>query len=59
MPVIGFLSGRAPEESAHLVEAYRSALKEGGFIEGQNVAIEFRWARGDYGRLSALTADLW
>jgi putative ABC transport system substrate-binding protein len=59
MPVIGFLSGRAPEESAHLVEAYRSALKEGGFIEGQNVAIEFRWARGDYGRLSALAADLW
>ena len=59
MPVIGFLSGRAPEESAHLVEAYRRALKEGGFVEGQNVAIEFRWARGDYGRLSALAADLW
>jgi putative tryptophan/tyrosine transport system substrate-binding protein len=58
MPVIGFLSARAPEESAHLVEAYRRALKEGGFIEGQNVAIEFRWARGDYGRLPALAADL-
>ena len=58
MPIIGFLSGRAPEESAHLVEAYRNALKEGGFIDGQNVAIEFRWARGDYGRLSALAADL-
>jgi putative ABC transport system substrate-binding protein len=58
MPVIGFLSGRAPEESAHLVEAYRSALKEGGFIEGENVAIEFRWARGDHGRLPALAADL-
>jgi hypothetical protein len=40
--VIGFLSARAPEESAHLVEAYRRALKEGDFIEGQNVAIEFR-----------------
>ena len=39
MPVIGFLSGRAPEESAHLVEVYRRALKEGGFVEGQNVAI--------------------
>ena len=37
---------------------YRHALKEGGFIEGQNVAIEFRWARGDYGRLPALAADL-
>jgi putative tryptophan/tyrosine transport system substrate-binding protein len=58
MPVIGFLSGRAPEESAHLVEAYRRALKEGGFVEGQNVAIEFRWARGEYGRLPALAADL-
>ena len=58
VPVIGFLSGRAPEESAHLVEAYRRALKEGGFVEGQNVAIEFRWARGDYGRLPALAADL-
>jgi putative ABC transport system substrate-binding protein len=53
-PVIGFLSARSPEESAHLVEAYRRALQEGGFIEGQNVAIEFRWAHGDYSRLSAL-----
>jgi putative tryptophan/tyrosine transport system substrate-binding protein len=58
MPVIGFLSARAPEESAHLVEAYRRALKEGDFIEGQNVAIEFRWARGDYSRLPALASDL-
>ncbi len=58
VPVIGFLSGRAPEESAHLVEAYRRALKEGGFVEGQNAAIEFRWARGDYSRLPALAADL-
>jgi putative tryptophan/tyrosine transport system substrate-binding protein len=58
MPVVGFLSGRAPEESANLVEAYRRALKGGGFVEGQNVAIEFRWARGDYGRLSVLASDL-
>jgi len=58
MPVIGLLSGRAPEESAHLIEAYRGALKEGGLVEGQNVAIEFRWARGDYSRLPALAADL-
>jgi putative tryptophan/tyrosine transport system substrate-binding protein len=50
-----FLSARAPEESAHLVEAF---LKEDGFVEGQNLAIEFRWARGDYGRLPALAADL-
>ena len=57
-PVIGFLSGRAPEESAHLVEAYRRGLKEGDFVEGQNLTIEFRWARGDYSRLPALAADL-
>jgi putative tryptophan/tyrosine transport system substrate-binding protein len=56
--VIGFLSSRSPEESAHLVEAYRRGLKEGDFVEGRNVAIEFRWAHGDYGRLPALAADL-
>ncbi|WP_407176350.1 ABC transporter substrate-binding protein [Bradyrhizobium sp. STM 3562] len=58
VPVIGFLSGRAQEESAHLVEAYRSGLKEGDFVEGQNLTIEFRWALGDYSRLPALAADL-
>jgi ABC-type uncharacterized transport system substrate-binding protein len=58
MPVIGFMSARSPEESAHLLEAFRRGLKEGGFVEGQNVAIELRWARGDYGRLPALAADL-
>jgi putative tryptophan/tyrosine transport system substrate-binding protein len=58
MPVVGFMSSRTPEDSAHLVEAFRGGLREGGFVEGQNVAIEFRWARGDYGRLPALAADL-
>jgi putative tryptophan/tyrosine transport system substrate-binding protein len=58
MPVIGFMSSRAPEDSLHLLEAYRRGLKEGGFVEGRNVAIEFRWARGDYSRLPALAADL-
>jgi putative ABC transport system substrate-binding protein len=58
VPAIGFLSGRAPEESAHLIEAYRRALKESDFVEGQNVTIEFRWARGDYSRLPALATDL-
>jgi putative tryptophan/tyrosine transport system substrate-binding protein len=48
IPVIGFMSARSPEQSAHLVEAFRRGLKEGGFVEGQNVAIELRWARGDY-----------
>jgi ABC-type uncharacterized transport system substrate-binding protein len=56
--VIGFMSSRSPEDSAHLVEAFRRGVKEGGFVEGQNVAIEFRWARGDYGRLPGLAADL-
>jgi putative ABC transport system substrate-binding protein len=51
LPVVGFLSARSPEESVNLVEAYRRGLKEGGFVEGQNVAIESRWARGDYSRL--------
>jgi len=58
LPVIGFMSARSPEESAHLVQAFRDGLKEGGFAEGQNVAIEFRWARGDYSRLPALAAAL-
>ena len=58
MPVIGFMSSRSPEDSVHLLEAFRRGLKEGGFSEGQNVAIEFRWARGDYSKLPALAADL-
>jgi putative ABC transport system substrate-binding protein len=58
MPVIGFMSARSPEDSAHLLEAFRRGLKEDGFVEGNNVAIEFRWARGDYSRLPALAADL-
>src|SRR5437879_1275449 len=58
MPVIGFLSARSPEDSAHLLAAFRQGLAEGGFVEGQNVAIEFRWARGQYDRLPAMAADL-
>src|SRR5262244_2148391 len=58
MPVIGFMSARSPEDSVHLLEAFRRGLKEGGFVEGENVAIEFRWARGNYSRLPALAADL-
>jgi putative ABC transport system substrate-binding protein len=58
MPVIGFMSGRAAEDSAHLVSAFRQGLAETGFVEGQTVTIEFRWANGDYDRLPALAADL-
>jgi putative ABC transport system substrate-binding protein len=58
MPVIGFMSTRSPEESAYLTEAFRQGLKEGGFVEGQNVTIEFRWAHGQYDRLPALADDL-
>src|SRR6516164_7662685 len=58
MPVIGFMSARSPEDSVHVLEAFRRGLKEGGFVEGENAAIEFRWARGDYSRLPTLAADL-
>jgi putative ABC transport system substrate-binding protein len=58
MPVVGFMSGRSSEESAHLVSAFREGLAEAGFIDGQNLKIEFRWAQGDYDLLPALAADL-
>jgi putative ABC transport system substrate-binding protein len=47
-----------PEDSANLLGAFRRGLAEGGFVEGQNVAIEFRWAHGQYDRLPAMAADL-
>jgi ABC-type uncharacterized transport system substrate-binding protein len=58
VPVIGFMSGRSPDDSAHLVAAFREGLDEAGFVEGQNVAIEYRWALGHYDRLPALAAEL-
>jgi putative tryptophan/tyrosine transport system substrate-binding protein len=58
LPVIGFLSARSPEDSVHLLAAFRRGLAEGGFVEGQNVAIEFRWARGQIDLLPAMAADL-
>jgi len=58
MPVIGFMSARAPEDSAHLLAAFRRGLAEGGYVEGQNVSVEFRWARGQYDLLPAMAADL-
>jgi putative ABC transport system substrate-binding protein len=57
-PLIGFLSGRSPDDSGYLLAAFRRGLAEGGFVEEQNVAVEYRWARGDYSRLPELAADL-
>ena len=58
MPVVGFLSGRSLASDAELVAAFRRALSESGFVEGQNVAIEFRWADGRLDQLPALAVEL-
>jgi putative ABC transport system substrate-binding protein len=58
IPTIGFVSSRAPGESAGVVAAFRQGLREAGFVEGQNLAIAFRWAEGHYDRLPALMAEL-
>jgi len=59
MPVIGFLSGYAPDSFArHILAAFHGGLKELGYVEGQNVAIEYRWSADEYDRLPPLAADL-
>jgi len=58
MPVIGFLSSRSPGESTAVVAAFHQGLREAGFVEGQNLAIAFRWAEGRYDRLPELAANL-
>ena len=58
MPVVGYLSSRSPGESEAVVAAFRQGLGEAGYVVGQNVAIEYRWAEGNYDRLPALAAEL-
>jgi putative ABC transport system substrate-binding protein len=58
VPVVGFLSARSPEESAALVAAFHRGLSEEGYVEGKNVALEYRWAEGRLDRLAGLATDL-
>ena len=58
MPVIGYLDPKSAGSSAHYVAAFRQGLKEAGYVEGQNISIEFRWADGRYDLLPAMAAEL-
>lgn len=58
LPVIGFMSARSPGDSVHLVAAFRRGLEGGGFAEGRNVRVEYRWGDGDYSRMPAFAAEL-
>src|SRR6516165_9495236 len=58
MPVMAFLKSTTPDDSAHLVRAFRQGLSEAGFAEGRNVTIEYRWADKQLARLPELAAEL-
>jgi ABC-type uncharacterized transport system substrate-binding protein len=57
MPVIGYLDAASASDRTYIVAAFRQGLADTGYVEGQNVAIEYRWAEGDYGRLSQMAAS--
>jgi putative tryptophan/tyrosine transport system substrate-binding protein len=58
MPVVGFINGSAPDTSARYAAAFRNGLNETGYVEGQNVTVEYHWLEGQYDRVPALVADL-
>jgi putative ABC transport system substrate-binding protein len=58
MPVIGFLASASPDQAAALLEAFHRGLKEAGYVQGQNVAIVYRWAEGRYDRLPQMAAEI-
>src|SRR5262245_66578230 len=58
MPVVGYIGGQSPDLWAGRLRAFHQGLSQTGYIEGRNVAIEYRWADGQYDRLPALAAEL-
>jgi putative tryptophan/tyrosine transport system substrate-binding protein len=58
MPVIGYLHARGPDDAGHLAAAFRRGLRDGGFIDGKDVRVEYRWASGQYDQLPGLAKEL-
>jgi hypothetical protein len=58
IPTVGFLSTRSPDESAHQLAAFHRGLAENGYVENQNVTVEYRWAMGQYDQMAPLAAEL-